>query len=56
VAPDAIIRSGDYPMEKGQLDVTGYFLKSAISKRYRGYFTKTINADSGPEETAGRHY
>jgi tubulin-like protein CetZ len=43
VAPDAIIRSGDYPMEKGQLDVTVIFSEISDIEKVRGYFTKTIN-------------
>jgi tubulin-like protein CetZ len=43
IAPDAIIRSGDYPMEKGQLDVTVIFSEISDIEKVRGYFTKTIN-------------
>ncbi len=43
VAPDAIIRSGDYPMEKGQLEVTVIFSEISDIEKVRGYFTKTLN-------------
>jgi cell division GTPase FtsZ len=43
LAPEAIIRSGDYPMEKGQLDVTVILSEMSDIEKVRGYFTKTIN-------------
>jgi tubulin-like protein CetZ len=43
LAPEAIIRSGDYPMEKGQLDVTLILSELSDIEKVRSYFTKTIN-------------
>ncbi len=43
LAPEAIIRSGDYPMEKGQLDVTVILSEISDIEKVRSYFTKTIN-------------
>jgi cell division GTPase FtsZ len=43
LAPEAIIRSGDYPMEKGQLDVTVILSELSDIEKVRSYFTKTIN-------------
>ena len=43
IAPEAVIRSGDYPMEKGTLDVTVIFSEMSDVEKVRGYFTKTIN-------------
>jgi tubulin-like protein CetZ len=43
LAPEAIIRSGDYPMEKGQLDVTVILSEISDVEKVRSYFTKTIN-------------
>ena len=42
LAPDAIIRSGDYPREKGSLDVTIILSELSDVEKIRGYFTKTI--------------
>jgi cell division GTPase FtsZ len=43
LAPEAIIRSGDYPMEKGQLEVTVILSEMSDIEKVRSYFTKTIN-------------
>jgi len=43
LAPEAVIRSGDYPMEKGQLDVTLILSEMNDVEKVRSYFTKTIN-------------
>jgi tubulin-like protein CetZ len=43
LAPEAVIRSGDYPMEKGQLDVTVILSELSDIEKVRSYFTKTIN-------------
>ncbi len=43
VAPEAVIRSGDYPMEKGSLDVTVIFSEMSDIEKVRSYFTKTLN-------------
>jgi len=43
IAPEAIIRSGDYPREKGAVNIT--FILSELSdvEKVRNYFTKAIN-------------
>ncbi len=43
MAPEAVIRSGDYPMEKGTLDVTVILSEMSDIEKVRNYFTKTIN-------------
>jgi cell division GTPase FtsZ len=43
MAPEAIIRSGDYPREKGNLDVTVILSEMSDVEKVRSYFTKAIN-------------
>jgi cell division GTPase FtsZ len=43
MAPEAVIRSGDYPREKGGLDVTVILSEMSDVEKIRNYFTKTIN-------------
>ena len=43
LAPEAIIRSGDYPREKGLLDVTVILSELSDVEKVRNYFTKTIS-------------
>lgn len=43
MAPEAIIRSGDYPREKGNLDVTVILSEMSDIEKVRNYFTKAIN-------------
>jgi len=43
IAPEAIIRSGDYPREKGNVDVTLILSELSDMEKVRGYFSKTIN-------------
>ena len=43
MAPEAIIRSGDYPREKGSLDVTVVLSEMSDVEKVRNYFTKAIN-------------
>jgi cell division GTPase FtsZ len=43
MAPEAIIRSGDYPREKGNLDVTLILSEMSDVEKVRSYFTKAIN-------------
>ena len=43
VATEAIIRSGDYPREKGSLGVTVVLSALVNSRKVMEYFTKTIN-------------
>jgi cell division GTPase FtsZ len=43
IAPEAIIRSGDYPRDKGFLDVTLVLSEMSDVEKVRNYFAKTIN-------------
>ena len=43
MAPEAVIRSGDYPREKGNLDVTVILSEMSDVEKVRSYFTKAIN-------------
>ncbi len=43
MAPEAIIRSGDYPREKGTIDVTLVLSEMSDVEKVRTYFTKAIN-------------
>jgi cell division GTPase FtsZ len=43
IAPEAIIRSGDYPREKGNLDVTVILSEMSDVAKVRSYFTKAMN-------------
>jgi hypothetical protein len=43
MAPEAVIRSGDYPREKGNLDVTIILSEMSDVEKVRSYFTKAIN-------------
>jgi cell division GTPase FtsZ len=43
MAPEAIIRSGDYPREKGGMDVTVVLSEMSDVEKVRNYFTKAIN-------------
>lgn len=43
MAPEAIIRSGDYPREKGAMDVTVILSEMSDVEKVRNYFTKAIN-------------
>ncbi len=43
MAPEAIIRSGDYPREKGVVDVTLILSEMSDVERVRNFFTKAIN-------------
>jgi len=42
LAPDTIIRSGDYPRDKGSLDVSVILSELSDVAKIRNYFTKTI--------------
>ena len=41
LAPEAIIRNGDYPREKGQLDVTVILSELSDAEKVRNYYTKS---------------
>jgi cell division GTPase FtsZ len=43
LAPEAVIRSGDYPRERGMLDVTVILSELSDVEKIRNYFNKTIN-------------
>jgi cell division GTPase FtsZ len=43
VAPDSIIRSGDYPRDKGSLDVTVVLSELSDIAKIRDYFARTIS-------------
>jgi len=43
MAPEAIIRSGDYPRERGAMDVTIILSEMSDVEKVRSYFTKAIN-------------
>ena len=43
MAPEAIIRSGDYPRERGSLDITVMLSELSDVVKVRNYFTKTIS-------------
>ncbi len=43
LAPEAVIRSGDYPRERGMLDVTVILSELSDVEKVRNYFTKTIS-------------
>jgi cell division GTPase FtsZ len=43
MAPEAIIRSGDYPREKGLMEVTVILSEMSDVEKVRNYFTKAIN-------------
>ncbi len=43
LAPEAVIRSGDYPREKGLINVTVILSELSDVERVRNYFTKTIS-------------
>jgi len=42
LAPEAVIRSGDYPRERGLLDVTIVLSELSDVEKIRNYFTKTL--------------
>jgi cell division GTPase FtsZ len=43
MAPEAIIRSGDYPRERGGMEVTLILSEMSDVEKVRNYFTKAIN-------------
>lgn len=43
LAPEAVIRSGDYPREKGLINITIILSELSDVERVRSYFTKTIS-------------
>ena len=43
MAPEAVIRSGDYPRAKGSMDITIMLSEMSDVEKVRNYFTKAIN-------------
>jgi hypothetical protein len=43
MAPEAVIRSGDYPRERGSFDVTVILSEIIDVEKIRNYFTKAIS-------------
>ncbi len=43
MAPEAIIRSGDYPRERGAMDITVILSEMHDVEKVRNYFTRAIN-------------
>ena len=43
VAPESIIRSGDYPRDRGSLDVSLILSELSDVAKIRNYFTRTIS-------------
>ena len=43
LTPEAVIRSGDYPREKGVLDITVILSELSDVEKVRSYFTKTLS-------------
>jgi len=43
LAPEAVIRTGDYPRERGSLDVTVILSELSDSEKIRNYFSRTLN-------------
>ncbi len=43
MAPEAVIRSGDYPRDKGSLDITVILSELVDVEKVRSYFTKAIS-------------
>jgi cell division GTPase FtsZ len=43
MAPEALIRNGDYPRDKGQLDVTVILSELSDVEKIRGYYTKSTD-------------
>jgi len=43
ISPEAVLRSGDYPKERGSLDITVILSELSDVEKIRGYFTKAIS-------------
>jgi cell division GTPase FtsZ len=43
MAPEAVIRSGDYPRQRGAMDITVVLSEMSDVEKVRNYFTKAIN-------------
>jgi len=56
VAPEAVIRTGDYPREKGILNVTVILSEFSAVRKVMGYFSKTIELISAISKKKGMEY
>ena len=56
VAPDALIRSGDYPRQKGSLNVTVILSEISSARKITSYFTKAIDLISVMKAKRGLEY
>lgn len=56
VAPDALIRSGDYPRQKGSLDVSVILSEISSVRKITNYFTKAIDLISVMKAKRGLGY
>jgi len=56
VAPEAVIRTGDYPREKGVLNVTVILSEFSAVRKVMGYFSKTIELISAISKKKGIEY
>jgi len=56
VAPDALIRSGDYPRQKGSLDVTVVLSEISTARKITNYFTKALDLISVMKAKRGLGY
>ena len=58
IAPEAIIRNGDYPREKGSLEISVILSELSDVEKIRGYYTKSTRLipefKKRQEETAGK--
>jgi len=56
VAPSALIRSGDYPRQKGSLDVTVILSEISAARKITNYFTKALDLISAMKAKRGLGY
>ena len=56
LAPDALIRSGDYPRQKGSLDVTVILSEVSTAPKITNYFTKALDLVSVMKARRGLGY
>jgi len=56
VAPEALIRSGDYPRPKGSMDVTVVLSELMAVRKVTNYFTKALELIATMKARRGVHY
>jgi hypothetical protein len=56
VSPDALIRSGDYPRQKGALSVALILSEISTAKKITNYFTKALDLISTMKARRGLGY